>query len=91
MDKGQISRAVDALVERGLVQRKGDPSHGKRFWLHITTSGKRSFDKTMVSVRQLQADVLASLNPAERQGLYSALTKLSERVVLEGDAGVSSP
>jgi DNA-binding MarR family transcriptional regulator len=87
MDKGQISRAVDALVARGLVQRKSDPSHGKRYWLHITKSGKKTFDTTMVSVRQLQANILATLNQAERQGLYSALTKLSRPTSLEKSGG----
>jgi DNA-binding MarR family transcriptional regulator len=83
MDKAQISRAVDALVERGLVQRKSDPSHGKRYGLHITKAGKKIFESTMVSVRRLQANVLAALNRAERQGLYSALTKLSGRTSID--------
>lgn len=87
MDKAQISRAVDALVERGWVQRKSDPLHGKRFWLHITKSGQKTFDRTMVSVRQLQADVLATLNRTERQGLYSALTKLSDQAAIAVDGG----
>jgi DNA-binding MarR family transcriptional regulator len=76
MDKGQISRAVDALVARDLVRRKSDPSHGKRYQLQITKSGKKAFDRAMVSVRRLQAKMLSLLSKDERQGLYSALTKL---------------
>jgi DNA-binding MarR family transcriptional regulator len=55
MDKAQISRAVDSLVERGPVARQADPSHGKRVWLQITPSGQKEFDAAMVTVRRLQA------------------------------------
>jgi DNA-binding MarR family transcriptional regulator len=89
MDKGQISRAVDALVARGMVQRKSDPSHGRRYPLRITKPGKKAFDRAMVSVRRLQADILALLSQSERQGLYSALAKLVVQGQSDGIEGAA--
>ena len=43
MDKGLVSRAVGALVERGLVARRSSPSDGRLSHLHLARTGTRHY------------------------------------------------
>ena len=77
MDKAQISRAVTGLVSAGLVERRIDPTHGKRQILRATATGRRIFKRILPDAQRSQAALLAALSTDERAALFSALGKLS--------------
>ena len=76
MDKAQISRVVEALIDRELVQRQADPQHRQSQFLELTEQGRQLHDQTFESMRRLQSELLLTLTASERKGLFSALKKL---------------
>jgi DNA-binding MarR family transcriptional regulator len=89
MDKGQISRALARLEGRGLVERRPDPTHGKRQLLSITPAGMDLYNVVLPEAQLCQALLLEPLNREERQALRSALAKL--RAVAVGLPSVETP
>jgi len=55
-----ISRAVDTLVRKGLVERQADPDNRRRLALRLTESGRAA----------------AAASPAAERGLEARLSKL---------------
>ncbi|MDN3922546.1 MarR family winged helix-turn-helix transcriptional regulator [Roseateles violae] len=84
MDKAQISRVLDALIDRGLVSRDSDPKHRQRFLVELTAKGRRLHGQVFEATRQLQSQLLLALSAAERKGLYTALKKMQS---FAADAG----
>ena len=76
MDKGQMSRALVVLAERGLVSRDSDASHMVRQTITLTDAGRALYRKIMPDARRGQAMLLLSLTAGERKALHSALIKL---------------
>jgi DNA-binding MarR family transcriptional regulator len=74
-----MSRAVDALVKKGLVTRVEDPDDRRVRQVRITVPGK-DLVETLVAVRQngMQA-FAATLNAGQRRKLDSAVDALMER------------
>jgi DNA-binding MarR family transcriptional regulator len=76
MDKAQISRVLEALIERELVRREGDPNHRQRLFMELTAKGQRRYAQALESTRRIQSELLLALTPSERKGLYAGLKKL---------------
>jgi DNA-binding MarR family transcriptional regulator len=76
MDKGQMSRALDTLAERGLIRRDSDANHMLRQVISITDAGHALYRKILPDARRGQAKLLTCLTAAERKALHSALAKL---------------
>jgi DNA-binding MarR family transcriptional regulator len=76
MDKGQMSRALVTLAQRGLISRDSDASHMVRQTIDITEAGHALYRKIMPEARRSQAMLLLSLTVSERKALHSALIKL---------------
>jgi DNA-binding MarR family transcriptional regulator len=76
MDKGQMSRALRELEERGLLERDADATHELRQVLRISEAGNALYRRIMPDARQSQAALLAHLTLQERKALDSALRKL---------------
>jgi DNA-binding MarR family transcriptional regulator len=74
-----MSRAVDALVKKGLVTRVEDPDDRRVRQVRITGSGK-DLVETLVAVRQngMQA-FAATLSAAQRRKLDAAVDALMDR------------
>ncbi|MDN3922513.1 MarR family winged helix-turn-helix transcriptional regulator [Roseateles violae] len=76
MDKAQISRVLDALVARGLVQRDSDPQHKQRLLVELTNRGRQLQAQSFKATRGRQSELLTVLALSERKALFSALKKL---------------
>jgi DNA-binding MarR family transcriptional regulator len=76
---------VDHLEQRGLVERRANPSDRRARALHITPEGRRLLGKAFgVAVRNETA-FGASLTPDERRQLVSLLQKVAaEKHLLSG-------
>jgi DNA-binding MarR family transcriptional regulator len=78
-----ISRAVDGLVQRGLVTRVEDESDRRAKRISATDAGRDLLDRLVKLRAKTIVDLAASLDPAEREALSNALTPVVTRA-LEG-------
>jgi DNA-binding MarR family transcriptional regulator len=87
MDKAQISRVLEQLIERGLVKREADPQHRQRLLVELTAKGKRLHAQAFEATRRMQSALLMSLSVSERKGLYAALRKFQAFAESAAEAG----
>lgn len=80
--KPSISRAVNAMLERGFVARRTDEDDARRAVLTLTRAGHAMYDATIPLFEAHEGAMLAPLNAAERRTLDRLLAKL----VLRDDA-----
>ncbi len=77
LDKGQVSRVVSGLVERGLVLRAVDASDARGVRLSLTRAGRRLYDGLIAAATERNQALLDALPAAERAVLESALARLN--------------
>ncbi|WP_374668041.1 MarR family winged helix-turn-helix transcriptional regulator [Ramlibacter sp.] len=74
--KNSVSRAVNAMLERGHVVRDTDPADARRGLLKLTRQGRELVDAALPLFREREAAMLAPLNARERDTLDRLLAKL---------------
>lgn len=88
MDKGQVSRTLRAMAERGLTKTKAIKERGSRstealaapVMVSITPKGAALYKAVLPVARKRQAELLLTLSQAERVQLYSIIDKLSATI-----------
>lgn len=78
MDKVAVSRAVSGLERMGHLKRKNDVDDGRASRLHLTRSGKRTYDKIMPRAAAYEQDLLASLSARDQAALTRVLNALAD-------------
>lgn len=78
-----MTRTLDGLVERGLVERRPDPTSRRQIALDLTAAGREELARHEAAVRQRVGRLLARLAPATKQHLLAALTELAAAVEAE--------
>jgi DNA-binding MarR family transcriptional regulator len=78
LDKGQASRAAQALVDRGLVLKQASDTDGRGVVLTTTASGQRLWKKVMALIAQRNEEIFGCLSAAERRQLAGMLDRLIE-------------
>lgn len=76
MDKVAVSRAVNALIDRGLVDRVFDSNDRRRSILSLSEAGQQVYDEVAPLALKLEASLLQSLDGEERATLWRLLDKL---------------
>lgn len=76
LDKGQMSRVISTLVERGLVTRQLPAKKGLTVHLTLTPRGKRLYVRLIGVAGERNDRFVASLTPGERAAMHTALPKL---------------
>lgn len=76
LDKGQMSRVISALVERGLVTRQTPAKRGLTVHLTLTPRGKRLYARLIGVAGERNDRFVACLTPDERAAMHTALPKL---------------
>lgn len=79
LDKGQASRAAQALVDRGLVRKQASDTDGRGVVLTPTASGQRLWKKVMALIARRNEDIFGCLSVAERKQLARMLDRLIEQ------------
>lgn len=79
MHKTKVSRAVSALEERRWLQRETDPEDRRVERLALTPPGAKAYAELVPLARRFEADLLRTLDPAEREALSTGLAAIERR------------
>jgi DNA-binding MarR family transcriptional regulator/GNAT superfamily N-acetyltransferase len=72
LDPAQVSRTLKRFADRGLVETRDDPAHGRHQLLSLTASGRDAFAALEANTRIAIGGLLDALPPARRARLLSA-------------------
>lgn len=72
LNKGQASRAAQALVDQGFVRKQSSSTDGRGVVLTLTPAGLRVHERLMVVIERRNDEIVSCLNASER-GQFSAL------------------
>jgi DNA-binding MarR family transcriptional regulator len=78
IDRSDVTAALSALEDRGLVERRVDPDHRRRNIVTITPRGSDELRRLDAVLDRIQQDTLAPLTPSQRDELVTLLTLLVE-------------
>ena len=76
MSRGGVSRLIDRMVERGLVERTGDQLDRRAHWLSLSDAGKALLPQVRSAVAESEESFLAPLHPSEEKALRQLLAKV---------------
>ena len=77
-DPSSVSRAVSALVGRGLAERHADPGDGRATLLVATEHGRDAFMRARARRRALLSAATSSWSAQDVLGLVELLERLTE-------------
>jgi DNA-binding MarR family transcriptional regulator len=75
-DKGQVSRTLRTMGERGLVATRSEAA--RKVTCTITEAGMQVYERVMPVARRRQAEMIRQMTPLERRAVYAALRRLRE-------------
>ena len=86
LNKGQASRAAQALVDQGLVRKQASTTDGRGVVLMLTAKGERTWRRVMDVIERRNAEIVDCLDAAERRQLDRLLDRLVDhaRVAAQG-------
>jgi DNA-binding MarR family transcriptional regulator len=76
MDPSSMVATIDDLEKKGLVERRAHPSDRRAYALHVTDAGRETLAQGRAVVQEVQDELLAPLDDAEREQLRSLLLRL---------------
>lgn len=82
LDKGQASRAAQALVERGLVKKQASEIDARGVVLTLTRAGDKLWQSVMAMIARRNEEIFGCLSAPERR-LFAALL---DRVIAQARA-----
>ncbi|AHE56717.1 MarR family winged helix-turn-helix transcriptional regulator [Sphingomonas sanxanigenens] len=92
MDKVTVSRAAQALVTRGVIERLPSAEDRRSHALALTRAGRRLYARIVPAALGMEAAVLAVLDPREVAQLKALLARLRDRVdALRVDSNPDAP
>ena len=83
MDLGYLSRLVQSLKRRGLIQAKRAPHDGRRSFLSLTEKGRKAYTLINSRSRDEMGAMLAPLKKSDRGRLVSAMRTVES--LLDGE------
>ncbi|WP_375571985.1 MarR family winged helix-turn-helix transcriptional regulator [Ahrensia marina] len=75
-DKSQMTRAVQGLEAKGLIERQVDPADARVNVLLLTPQGQEAVLRIQEAVAQVLADILTPLSNEEQETLRALLRRL---------------
>src|SRR3954453_5945433 len=75
-DRSHLVGMLDELEERGLIERKRDPSDRRGHLVSLTPGGKKASTRLRAIVKQVEDDFFAPLDAEQRETLKSLLQEL---------------
>ena len=77
-----VSKLIDGLVERGLVERSVQADDRRRIGLVVSPAGLRALERVRMAVQGRVASRLGGLSAAERTLLHDALGRVGEALAM---------
>ena len=78
VDKAQASRAAQALVDKGLVEKSASSADARGVELRFTPEGQRLWQRLMTVVEERNQQIVGCLSATERAQFDRILTQLVE-------------
>lgn len=78
MDKGQISRAVKPMIDRGLLAQKTHHQDSRQTILSLTDAGQDIHDRTVGFMRERQTKLVADVSDEDLETFYRVLNSIYE-------------
>jgi DNA-binding MarR family transcriptional regulator len=70
---------LDELEERGLVERRRDPSDRRVHSIHLSDRGQAMVRELATVARQAERELLRALSPDERRQLFDVLARIADQ------------
>jgi DNA-binding MarR family transcriptional regulator len=78
IDRSNLAAIAAELSDRDLVARTRDEGDRRRYVLRLSQAGKRLLRRTDGAVAAAEDDLLAPLDPEQREQLYGLLRRLAD-------------
>jgi DNA-binding MarR family transcriptional regulator len=79
-DKTRLIPILDRLEARGLLRRTPDPADRRNRVVALTPAGRELLAACRAGIREVEAELLSGLDPAERDVFVAVLDRLAEAV-----------
>ncbi|MCC5969544.1 MAG: winged helix-turn-helix transcriptional regulator [Pararhodobacter sp.] len=76
MEQSAMTRVIERMEERKLVERRGDTRDRRRVRVYLAPAGRALADALVIEARGHEARIMALLPPVERQRLKQSLAYL---------------
>ncbi|HSV55461.1 MAG TPA: MarR family winged helix-turn-helix transcriptional regulator [Burkholderiaceae bacterium] len=76
LNKGQASRAAQALVQRGLVSKEASVTDARGVVLTLTKAGNKLWNDVMATIARRNEEIFGCLSVAEQRQLGTMLDRL---------------
>jgi DNA-binding MarR family transcriptional regulator len=90
-DRGQLVGLLDEMEERGLVERRRDPSDRRRQLVEMTSEGKRALEQLREVAQRLEDELMEPLDRADQERLHQLLLRLAEHHLPHCKAALPRP
>lgn len=77
LDPSRLVALLDSLEERNLIVRQRDPHDRRRHLVSITEDGRRELSRLRSTIRKLEEEFFAPLDPDSRKALHELLLRLA--------------
>jgi len=84
-DRTTLTRSVDQLVAKSLVERYVSPDDRRLVLLRLTADGVRLFDKALATTRAVNAEILERAAPHDMKRLADTLEGLLEGLIPDSE------
>lgn len=91
LEKSWVSRAVEAMVERGLVTKEPNPSDARSWLVTLTDEGARTVEELNRTLDAHAEQLLGSLGTGERRAVENALSLLMKLLQEDSAANCCLP
>lgn len=80
LNKGQASRAAQAMVDSGYVRKTVHPEDARGVLLTLTAQGRRKFEQVMQLILERNRDIFSCLSETEREAFSRILDKVIQHI-----------
>ncbi|MGH8809334.1 MAG: MarR family winged helix-turn-helix transcriptional regulator [Noviherbaspirillum sp.] len=88
LNKGQASRAAQALVEKALVRKEASETDGRGVVLRLTRKGAQVWERVMQVVARRNEEIFGCLSAAEREQLSDMFDRMIAHAQASTDGAV---
>ncbi len=83
LNKGQASRAAQALADKGLIRKRSNSQDGRGVEISLSLKGKALWQKTMALIADRNKAIFGCLSAQEQQTLSDFFDRLIEHNALQ--------